>query len=56
MYSQMKMCLAPCFAGCTDDEYHGEVARVVEFLDGQGKTLLRSLAEERSRASEALEF
>jgi hypothetical protein len=56
MYSQMKMCLAPCFAGCTDDEYHGEVARVVEFLDGQGQTLLRSLAEERSRASEALEF
>jgi hypothetical protein len=56
IYSQMKMCLAPCFAGCTDDEYHHEVARVVEFLDGQGQTLLRSLAEERTQASEALEF
>jgi hypothetical protein len=52
----MKMCLAPCFAGCTDDEYHSEVGRVVEFLDGQGQTLLRGLAEERTQASEALEF
>jgi len=56
IYSQMKMCLAPCFAGCTDDEYQSEVGRVVEFLDGQGQTLLRSLAEERTRASETLEF
>jgi len=56
IYSQMKMCLAPCFAGCTDDEYQSEVGRVVEFLDGHGQTLLRSLAEERTRASETLEF
>jgi hypothetical protein len=56
IYSQMKMCLAPCFAGCTDDEYQGEVGKVVEFLSGQGQTLLRALSEERARASEALEF
>ena len=56
MYSQMKMCLAPCFAGCTAEEYQIEVGRVVEFLDAQGQSLLRSLAEERTRASEALEF
>jgi hypothetical protein len=56
IYSQMKMCLAPCFAGCSDDEYQREVGRVVEFLDGQGQTLLRSLAEERAQASETLEF
>jgi excinuclease UvrABC nuclease subunit len=56
IYSQMKMCLAPCFAGCTDDEYQGEVGRVLEFLDGQGRALVHSLAEERARASEALEF
>jgi len=23
IYSEMKMCLAPCFKGCTDDEYTG---------------------------------
>jgi hypothetical protein len=56
IYSQMKMCLAPCFGGCTADEYQNEVGRVVEFLDGKGQSLLRSLAEERTVASEALEF
>jgi excinuclease ABC subunit C len=56
IYSQMKMCLAPCFAGCTDDEYQSEVGRAVEFLDGQGQALRRSLAEDRARASATLEF
>jgi hypothetical protein len=52
----MKMCLAPCYAGCTDAGYQTEVGRVVEFLDGQAKAVLRTLGEERARASEALEF
>ena len=56
IYSQLRMCLAPCFAGCTDGEYQGEVQRVVEFLDSQGKSLLGSLEAERARASESLEF
>jgi excinuclease UvrABC nuclease subunit len=56
IYSEMKMCLAPCYAGCTDAEYQTEVGRVVEFLDGQAKAVLRTLGEERARASEALEF
>ena len=53
---QLHMCLAPCFAGCTDDEYQGEVRRVVEFLESQGKSLLRSFEEERTHASESLQF
>ncbi len=56
IYSQLKMCLAPCFAGCTDEEYQQEVRRVVESLDAQGRPLLRSLEAERAQASEALEF
>ncbi len=56
IYSQLHMCLAPCFAGCTDPEYQGEVQRVVEFLDSQGKSLLRTLEVERAQASESLEF
>ena len=56
IYSQLHMCLAPCFAGCTDAEYQNEVQRVVEFLDSQGQSLLRSLEGERARASEALDF
>jgi len=31
VYSEMKMCLAPCFRGCTDDEYRAEVVRVEIF-------------------------
>ena len=56
IYSQLKMCLAPCFAGCTDEEYQQEVRRVVESLDAQGRPLLRSLEADRAQASEALEF
>ena len=56
IYSQMKMCLAPCFADCTDSEYQNEAGRVAEFLLGHGQSFLRSLAEERARASGALEF
>jgi excinuclease ABC subunit C len=56
IYSQMKMCLAPCFKGCTDEEYHQEVGRVVEFLDTAGHSLIRGLEAEREQASEALEF
>jgi excinuclease UvrABC nuclease subunit len=56
IYSQLHMCLAPCFAGCTDSDYQGEVQRVVEFLDSQGHSLLRSLETERAQASESLEF
>jgi excinuclease UvrABC nuclease subunit len=56
IYSQLHMCMAPCFAGCTDAEYQGEVQRVVEFLDTQGKSLQRALEAERAQASESLEF
>jgi excinuclease ABC subunit C len=56
IYSEMKMCLAPCFKGCTDEEYAREVGRVRDFLDTSGQSLLREVAEEREQASEALEF
>lgn len=56
IYSQMHMCLAPCFAGCTEDEYQEEVARVVAFLDAEGQALIRNLEAERAQASQTLEF
>ncbi len=56
IYSEMKMCLAPCFAGCTDEEYQRETARVREFFDSAGQSLVKELTAERERASEALEF
>ena len=56
IYSQMRMCLAPCFAGCTDDEYKSELVRAVGFLNSEGGSLVRELEGERDRASEALDF
>jgi excinuclease ABC subunit C len=56
IYSQMNMCLAPCFASCSDEEYQGEVSRVVAFLDAGGQSLVRALEGERAQAAESLEF
>jgi excinuclease UvrABC nuclease subunit len=56
VYSEMKMCLAPCFRGCTDDEYRAEVVRVEDFLDSRGDSLKRQLAAERDDASAKMEF
>jgi excinuclease ABC subunit C len=56
IYSEMKMCLAPCFKGCTDEEYARETERVQQFLETGGESLRRELSAERERASAALEF
>ena len=56
MYSEMKMCLAPCFAGCTPEEYDVEIGRVLESLETTGTSLTEQLAQERAAASEALDF
>jgi len=56
IYSEMKMCLAPCFKGCTDEQYVVEVARVQQYLDSGGLSLRRALQAERERASAATEF
>jgi excinuclease UvrABC nuclease subunit len=56
IYSEMKMCLAPCFAGCTKEEYDTEVSRVVAFLGSGGASLTAELEGEREAASEALDF
>ena len=56
IYSEMKMCLAPCFAGCTKEEYDLETSRVVAFLGSNGASLTSELEREREAASEALDF
>lgn len=56
IYSEMKMCLAPCFKGCTDDEYRAEVARVQAYFDTAGHSLLREISAQRDQASSDLEF
>jgi len=56
IYSEMKMCLAPCFRGCTDQEYRAEVQRVETYFDTRGDSLLRHFSEERDAASSNLAF
>src|SRR5437764_6073373 len=56
VYSEMKMCLAPCFKGCTDETYAAEVARVQEYFDSGGQSLLRGMEAERERLSAELDF
>ena len=56
VYSEMKMCLAPCFKGCTDEEYMVEVNRAQAFLDSCGQSLIQELTAERERLSAALDF
>jgi excinuclease ABC subunit C len=56
IYSEMKMCLAPCFKGCTDEEYDVEVNRVQAYFDSAGDFLLRQFSAEREAASANLAF
>jgi len=56
VYSEMKMCLAPCFKGCTDEEYAAEVLRVQQFLQSGGQSLVREIERRRDEASASLDF
>ncbi|HET7108293.1 MAG TPA: hypothetical protein VFI38_15880 [Candidatus Acidoferrum sp.] len=56
LYSEMKMCLAPCFAGCSKEEYDVEVNRLVGFLETGGGSLRATLEQERETASGELDF
>ena len=56
IYSEMKMCLAPCFKGCSDEEYSAEVGRVQGYFDSGGETLTREFSAQRDAASANLDF
>jgi excinuclease ABC subunit C len=56
IYSEMKMCLAPCFKGCTDMEYSAEVKRVQGYFDTGGESLTREFSAQREAASAKLAF
>src|SRR5579863_7281474 len=56
VYSEMKMCLAPCFKGCTDERYAEEAAAVERFVATRGESRLVPLRAQRDEASANLEF
>jgi hypothetical protein len=56
VYSEMKMCLAPCYQGCTNQRYAEEAAAVERFLATRGESRLVTLRAGRDQASANLEF
>jgi excinuclease ABC subunit C len=56
VYSEMKKCMAPCFKGCTDEQYAQEAAAVRAFLATRGQSLIAELSRERDAASAELDF
>jgi excinuclease ABC subunit C len=56
IYSEMKMCLAPCFKGCSDEEYSAEVNRVQAYFNSGGESLTLEFSAQRDAASTNLAF
>lgn len=56
VYSEMKMCLAPCFKGCSDERYAEESVRVERYFETSGYSLVVDIGRARDEASERLEF
>jgi excinuclease UvrABC nuclease subunit len=56
IYGEMGMCLRPCQEVVGPAEYGHEVARVVEFLRTDGRSLLEAIAHSRDRLSEEMLF
>ena len=56
IYGEMALCLRPCQQVVGESEYAGEVARVVEFLRTDGRSLLETLAHSRDTLSRDMLF
>ncbi len=56
IYSEMKMCLAPCFKGCTDERYAEEARRVQDYFASRGALTIAEDEREREAASAELDF
>jgi hypothetical protein len=56
IYGEMNRCLRPCQQAVSIEEYRGEAARVEQFLETRGASLLESATTERDRASAEMNF
>jgi excinuclease ABC subunit C len=52
----IKQCTAPCAAKISKPTYREDISRLVRFLEGDTKTVLRAMEKEMQEASEALNF
>ena len=56
VYGEMKKCIEPCKQACTSEEYAAEASAVKAFLDSRGESVMATIAEDREKASEEMEF
>lgn len=56
IYGEMGMCLRPCQAVVSEEEYRNEAGRLAEFLSSGGRSLAASIGAARDRASQELDF
>lgn len=56
IYGEMNRCLRPCQQVVTREEYMSEVARVEEFLTGNGAGLISNVTAARDRLSSEMNF
>jgi len=56
IYGEMNRCLRPCQQVVSIEEYQGEAARVAQFLNTGGASLLESTQTARDRASAEMQF
>lgn len=56
VYGEMNQCLRPCQLAVSREEYASEVRRLRDFLETNGKHMLRTLSAAREQASERMDF
>lgn len=56
IYGEMNRCLRPCQLAVSREEYHGEAARVEDFLRTNGASLRHTAEAARDRASAEMRF
>jgi excinuclease ABC subunit C len=56
IYGEMNRCLRPCQEAVSIDEYHGEAARVEQFLRTRAESLVEITEVARDRASAEMQF
>ena len=56
LYYHMHQCDGPCIGGISKEEYRKNTDKILEFLDGNSKPIVKELERKMNEASENLEF
>ena len=56
LYYHIKQCNAPCQGYISKEEYHKQVEKLLDFLGGNSKPVIRELEEKMKQAAEEMNF